>query len=257
MQSHAERSEASRYVWGETLRYAQRDSEERAVKICQWTLQQPYSVSLVRECRAWHGGLQPTLRRTRLGQLQAISRLARLMRSHSAAVMLFAVPQTVDRWQAYNLRADAPYERMEGMALELYMLGLIVQDMPTALAFYRRLGLAIPDGSETQSHVEVKMGSGMTFFLDSKPTRWDPRFGTQSDPERSAAGDRYPVILEFYLKEQAALEAKYTELMDCGYQGFREPYATSFGMYFAMVKDPAGNTVLLSADAAPNRPANP
>ena len=29
------------------------------------------------------------------------------------------------------------------------MLGLIVQDMPTALAFYRRLGLAMPDGSET------------------------------------------------------------------------------------------------------------
>ena len=143
------------------------------------------------------------------------------------------------------------------MALELYMLGLIVQHMPTALAFYRRLGLAIPDGSETQSHVEVKMGNGMTFFLDSKPTRWDPRFGTQSDAQPSPAQDRYPVILEFYLKEQAALEAKYTELMDYGYQGFREPYATSFGMYFAMVKDPDGNTILLSADAARNRPANP
>ena len=32
------------------------------------------------------------------------------------------------------------------MALELYMLGLVVRDMPTALEFYRRLGLAIPDG---------------------------------------------------------------------------------------------------------------
>jgi uncharacterized glyoxalase superfamily protein PhnB len=132
--------------------------------------------------------------------------------------------------------------RKEHVALELYMLGLIVQDMPAALAFYRRLGLAIPDGSETQSHVEIKMGSGMTFFLDSKPGRWDPKFGTQSDPRPSAAEDRYPVILEFYLKEQAALEAKYTELTDCGYQGFREPYATSFGMYFAMVKDPDGNS---------------
>ena len=139
------------------------------------------------------------------------------------------------------------------MALELYMLGLIVQDMPTALAFYRQLGLAIPDGSETQSHVEIKMGSGMTFFLDSKPARWDPRFDTQPDPERGAAADRYPVILEFYLKEQAALEAKYRELVDCGYQGYREPYPTSFGMYFAMVKDPDGNTILLSADAAPNQ----
>jgi hypothetical protein len=44
------------------------------------------------------------------------------------------------------------------MPLELYMLGLIVQDMPKALTFYRRLGLAVPEGSEQQSHVEIKMG---------------------------------------------------------------------------------------------------
>ena len=67
--------------------------------------------------------------------------------------------------------------------------------------------------------------------------------------ERSAAPDRYPTILEFYLKEQAALVAKYNELIDFGYQGYREPYETSFGMCFAMVKDPDGNTILLSADA--------
>ena len=140
------------------------------------------------------------------------------------------------------------------MALELYMLGLIVQDMPTALEFYRRLGLAIPDGSEKQSHVEVKMGNGMTFFLDSKPRRWDPGFGTQPNPERIAAADRYPVILEFYLKDQNAVAAKYTELIDFGYQSYREPYSTSFGMYFAMIKDPDGNTILLSAEAAHDQP---
>jgi uncharacterized glyoxalase superfamily protein PhnB len=142
------------------------------------------------------------------------------------------------------------------MALELYMLGLIVQDMPTALAFYRCLGLDIPEGSETQSHVEIKMGSGMTFFLDSRPTRWDPRYGAQAGDQAGGAGDRYPVILEFYLQDQAALHAKYTELTERGYQGFREPYPTSFGMYFAMIKDPDGNTILLSADAAPKDPAS-
>jgi catechol 2,3-dioxygenase-like lactoylglutathione lyase family enzyme len=134
------------------------------------------------------------------------------------------------------------------MALELYMIGLIVQDMSAALAFYRRLGLDIPDGSETQSHVEVKMGA-MTFFLDSRPTRWDPQFDTR--PTRPGPSEqRYPTILEFYLKGQAALEAKYAELTSYGYEGFREPYMTSFGMCFAMVKDPDGNTVLLSADPA-------
>jgi uncharacterized glyoxalase superfamily protein PhnB len=139
---------------------------------------------------------------------------------------------------------------MEMMALELYMLGLVVQNMPTSLEFYRRLGLAIPDGSEKQAHVEIKMGSGLTFFLDSNPTRWDPGFGKQSDPKPLEAADRYPVILEFYMKERTAVAAKYTELIDFGYESYREPYITSFGMYFAMVKDPDGNTILLSADAA-------
>jgi uncharacterized glyoxalase superfamily protein PhnB len=135
------------------------------------------------------------------------------------------------------------------MALELYMLGLIVHDMPKALEFYRRLGLDIPEGSEKQSHVEIKMGSGMTFFLDSNPKRWDPGYGAQPDTSRHAALDRYPTILEFYLKEHTTLIAKYKELIDFGYQGYREPYATAFGMTFAMVNDPDGNTILLSADA--------
>jgi uncharacterized glyoxalase superfamily protein PhnB len=98
------------------------------------------------------------------------------------------------------------------------------------------------------------MGSGLTFFLDSRPGRWDPGFDAQPAPEPGASA-RYPMVLEFYLKEQATLEAKYQELVDRGYAGFRAPYATAFGMCFAMVKDPDGNTVLLSADAAPHPPA--
>jgi catechol 2,3-dioxygenase-like lactoylglutathione lyase family enzyme len=128
------------------------------------------------------------------------------------------------------------------------MIGLIVQDMEKSLEFYRRLGLAIPEGSEKQAHVEIKMGSGLTFFLDSKPARWDPGFVEQPDRGQTEAPDRYPSILEFYLKDRSTLEAKYTELTDFGYQGYRAPYETAFGMCFAMVKDPDGNTILLSAD---------
>jgi predicted lactoylglutathione lyase len=139
-------------------------------------------------------------------------------------------------------------QRKPTMALELYMLGLIVQDMSKALEFYRRLGLAIPEGSEEQTHVEVKMESGLTLFLDSRPTRWDPSFVRTDDPQPVQASGSYPVILEFYLKERSAVDAKYKELTGYGYQGYRAPYETSFGMYFAMIKDPDGNTILLSGD---------
>src|SRR6266542_2407591 len=99
------------------------------------------------------------------------------------------------------------------MALELYMLGLIVQDMGKSLEFYRRLGLAIPAGSEGKTHVEIKMGSGLTFFLDSNPTRWDPGFVTEHDSGQPEAADHYPFILEFYLKERAILDTKYQDLI--------------------------------------------
>jgi catechol 2,3-dioxygenase-like lactoylglutathione lyase family enzyme len=137
------------------------------------------------------------------------------------------------------------------MPLELYMVGLIVRDMPAALAFYRRLGLAIPADSDTKPHVQIKMGA-LTFFLDAQPGRWDPEFGAQPHPQPAPPANQYPLVLEFYLKEPAALDAKYAELTGCGYEGFRQPYLTPFGMYFAMVRDPDGNTILLSADAPPS-----
>lgn len=141
------------------------------------------------------------------------------------------------------------------MALELYMLGLITKDMKTSLEFYRRLGLAIPEGSEEKTHVEVKMGSGLTFFLDSRPSRWDPGFVRKDEPERMEAADNYHSLLEFYLKTRDAVDIKYSELIGFGYQSRRAPYETSIGMYFAMVNDPDGNTILLSGDLEENKPS--
>jgi uncharacterized glyoxalase superfamily protein PhnB len=120
------------------------------------------------------------------------------------------------------------------MGLELYMVGLITQDMGKSLEFYRRLGLAIPEGSDGQQHVEVKMGGGLTFFLNSRM--------------RMSELDKSGVVFEFYLKERAAVDAKYAEMTALGYPSHRAPFVTPFGMYFAMIKDPDGNIVLLSAD---------
>lgn len=120
------------------------------------------------------------------------------------------------------------------MALELYMVGLVAQDLDASLEFYRRLGVAIPEGSEGQQHVEVKMESGLTFFLNA--------------PRRVEATDRRGIILEFYLSSRAIVDAKYAELIGFGYEGYRAPYVEhSVGMYFAMINDPDGNTILLSA----------
>lgn len=126
------------------------------------------------------------------------------------------------------------------MALELYMVGVIVEDMARAVEFYRRLGVEIAEGAETQHHVEVKM-SGLTFFLSTKliNARWDPA--------RSDASGGYRIILEFYLENRQAVDEKYAEMMNYGYASHVAPFITPFNMYFAMINDPDGNTILLSA----------
>ena len=127
------------------------------------------------------------------------------------------------------------------MALQLYMVGLITQDMGKSQEFYRRLGLAIPAGSQHEPHIEVKMGGEFTFFLDTRA------FG----PEKPASGktlENCRVLFEYYLESQEAVEAKYAELIEYGYQSYRAPFIFANGMCFALVNDPDGNTILLSGD---------
>lgn len=138
------------------------------------------------------------------------------------------------------------------MALELFMLGVVVQDMGASQKFYRRLGLAIPEGSEGKTHVEVKMGSGLTFFLDSNPARWVPNYVREDAQGNTAAPEGFRTIFEFYLKTRAAVEAKYAELTGFGYRGLRPPYEAPMRMCFAFVADPDGHAILLSGDMDDN-----
>lgn len=130
------------------------------------------------------------------------------------------------------------------MALDLYMVGVVVTDMARSVEFYRRLGVDIPHGVEDAPHVKVAMGD-LTFFLhaDGLNRRWDP---AKADPEGG-----YRVILEFYLGSEEAVDAKYAEMIGYGYASHFAPYVTPIGTYFAMVDDPDGNSILLSGgDAA-------
>lgn len=132
------------------------------------------------------------------------------------------------------------------MGLTIYMLGLVVDDMTKSLAFYRDLGVEIPEGAEGLSHVQIKMPGDWVFFLDSNPERWDVQFERPA-PE---AGPGYRSLIEFYLGSEAAVRAKYSAMTALGYEGLRAPYLTLSNMCFAFLRDPAGNAVLISGDSA-------
>jgi hypothetical protein len=129
------------------------------------------------------------------------------------------------------------------VALELYMVGVIVENMPRAVEFYRRLGVAVPEGAEQHEHVELRM-SGLTFFLSTRTAnaRWDPA--------KTPASGGYRIILEFMLDSPEELDVKYEELRGFGYGEHCAPYDVTPELRFAMIDDPDGNTILLSAFAA-------
>ncbi len=126
------------------------------------------------------------------------------------------------------------------MGTRLSMIGLLVEDMDRSLAFYRALGLAIPEGAEEEAHVEVEMGGEVVLF-------WDTAFAATYDPAWEKPRGGYGILPEFFVGSREAVDVLYGKLVAHGHLGRRPPFETHFGAYMAMVDDPDGNTVLLTA----------
>jgi len=127
------------------------------------------------------------------------------------------------------------------MTPRLDMLGLVVRDMATALAFYRRLGLEIADGAESEAHVEATLPGGLR-------VAWDTVEVMQSfDPGWAPAAGGAAFSLAFLVDSPAEVDSLYAELTGAGYAGHLEPWDAFWGQRYAVVKDPDGNDVALFA----------
>ncbi|QKW30005.1 VOC family protein [Streptomyces seoulensis] len=121
------------------------------------------------------------------------------------------------------------------------VIGLVVSDLAAALAFYRRLGLAFPEGAEREPHVEAELPGGLVLALDTEDAvrsfhpGWRP----------PAGGGR--VSLAFRCDSPAEVDAGYDDLVGAGYHGELKPWDAFWGMRYAVVHDPDGNGVDLFA----------
>lgn len=97
------------------------------------------------------------------------------------------------------------------MTIQLAMVGVVVEDMARALAFYRLLGLEIPQEADGERFVMHRMASGVTIFFDTV-------FIAASDPERERApSGSYNTVLEFYAGTRDAVDATHAELVAHGF----------------------------------------
>jgi predicted lactoylglutathione lyase len=133
--------------------------------------------------------------------------------------------------------AAAPPHTDPTATLGLGITGLIVRDLQAALAFYRRLGIAIPQGV-TGDNFRTKLPTGQIFF-------WDTQSLTRSyDPAWTPSTGSRRVVLEFGFASPEAVDSKYREMVDAGYQSYR-PAGDLYGARYAIIVDPDGNQVSL------------
>jgi catechol 2,3-dioxygenase-like lactoylglutathione lyase family enzyme len=121
--------------------------------------------------------------------------------------------------------------------MKLDAIGIVVPDMAKAVEFYRLLGVDFPDA--TEDHIEATLPNGLRLMMDTEDLV--KQFTDWVEPQGQRIG------LAFLCDSPAEVDAMYQKVLDAGFEGKREPWDAFWGQRYAMILDPAGNSVDLFA----------
>jgi catechol 2,3-dioxygenase-like lactoylglutathione lyase family enzyme len=125
-------------------------------------------------------------------------------------------------------------------------INLVVRDMDAAVAFYRRLGIEVPDGMQEWDphHRVADAGSGTDFDFDSVAFahQWDE--GWPGGPG---------AVIGFRVESREEVDRLFAVLTGAGYRGQQPPCDAFWGARYAIVEDPDGNAVGLMSPSDPER----
>lgn len=128
-------------------------------------------------------------------------------------------------------------------------VNLVVSDMDAAVAFYRRLGLTIPDTDPAWQghHRSARLAAGVDLDFDSVAfaRHWDKGW-------RGGMG-----VLGFKVDSRERVDEIYADLTGAGYVSQQEPYDAFWGSRYAVVEDPDGNPVGIMSPIDANRKSDP
>jgi uncharacterized glyoxalase superfamily protein PhnB len=136
-------------------------------------------------------------------------------------------------------------------------LNIVARDLQATLAFYRALGIDIPDGKvwSTDSgphHTEgVDIGSGAEVEIDSEDLARVYNAGYRDAPGAAST------VIGFRLPTRDAVDALHARLTAAGYQSRQPPYDAFWGARYAIVADPDGRDVGLMSPSDPARRSPP
>ena len=136
---------------------------------------------------------------------------------------------------------------MSGNAPVLDGLNLIARDMKATLAFYRLLGMEIPEnsvwGSGAGHHVKIDSTGSVDLELDSEglAKAYNAAWRGPDGAGRTMIG--------FRVSSRHSVDDTYTSLTNAGYSGLQEPYDAFWGSRCAIVEDPDGRDVGITSEA--------
>ncbi len=135
----------------------------------------------------------------------------------------------------------------------LNQFNLVVSDMEATVAFYRRLGLTIPDvdGAWPNNHRSPAMPGGIDLDFDTV------EFAREWDQGWTARPGGGMGVLGFAVESREAVDALYADLTGGGYAGQQPPYDAFWGARYAVVSDPDGNAVGIMSPISPERRSPP
>lgn len=123
----------------------------------------------------------------------------------------------------------------------LDLIGIIVHDMPASLAFYRQLGLEIPQELDAEGHAEITLPNGLRIA-------WDTHDVIRSfDPDWQPPTGSPRMGLAFLCADPGEVDAQYERITEMGYRGHKAPFDAFWGQRYAQVEDPDGNVIDLFA----------
>jgi catechol 2,3-dioxygenase-like lactoylglutathione lyase family enzyme len=122
---------------------------------------------------------------------------------------------------------------------QLNAIGIVASDMARSIAFYRLLGLDVPDTPD-EGHVDTFLPNGVRFMLDTE----DVVRSFRPDWTR-ATGNQ--LGLAFECASAAEVDETYRRAVDAGFHGEKEPWDAFWGQRYAQLVDPDGVPVDLYA----------
>jgi uncharacterized glyoxalase superfamily protein PhnB len=128
------------------------------------------------------------------------------------------------------------------MSAKAAAIGIVVADLSVSIAFYKHFGLTFSGADEPDGHVEADLGGGLRLMLDTEA-------GIQSFTAgwTRPLGSNPRTTLCFEFESPHEVDAKFGELMEAGYHGYRGPWDAPWGQRYASVIDPDGSGVDLFA----------